>query len=335
MPFGIVEKIYHEEYLTNHVCYNCNKDLDTKLVIYCCVFTTGFITWWAWNKRGYTECNNCGKTAYINTRKKEFQNVQAFYTRKSMPWFYFVPSIVVGLFLLIIIGEASLKTIYNLSTTTEEKLLGVWEKTDGSGSLYIFKDHQYTLVEKDTILFGKYDFDDNSNIVRLPTAGKGNKIEAVDPRNLTLTVMYGMDETFAQTVSSTKGDNPYQPQYNRWREKATHEETNTEIKIRVINYLTFLKRRYDWVLINHLQRLQPDPNSPLFEAMNGIALYKDDYHRWRSIFYNEDNYLSGNKFLLLAFPKNFKYDENENNVFRQNLSLIEAYIKSAESRDLP
>lgn len=164
MSFGVADKIYHDEFLSNHTCESCNKAFDSKLIIYCKAFVTGPVTWWAWGKRGYVECKSCGALSNIHPSSKEFKEPRYIYSRKGTPLFYYVPSIIFGGLFLLIIAGLSIGFIYNVSHTPKEKLQGIWTTADGQNSIFFFKNNQYTLVAYDTILFGNYRVDKSSEI---------------------------------------------------------------------------------------------------------------------------------------------------------------------------
>lgn len=330
MNFGIIDKVFYDEYLSNQPCLSCQNSFETKLVIYCKAFVTGPLTWWAWNKKGCVECKSCDTVSKINPAQNEFRNIRERYSNKSIPLHFYIPSVVMGLLLLAATLMISVKVIYNATTSTDQKLTGTWEDSTGK-ALFVFKDHQFALLQKDTIIFGQYKVDKNTGHISLPLDDVNNELDKIDIEHLELNVSSGQNSVFTKIASSEKGENPYHIEYNKWRFPAIHEESKEMIKARVIGYLTFLKMRYEWVLANQLTNLSPDFNSPIFEAQNGVALYPRNYPRWRFIFSSYDDFDYGNHFLAKAFPSNYQLDKNEKSVFRQNLGAMNAYIKSAES----
>jgi hypothetical protein len=287
------------------------------------------VTWWAWGKRGYVECVNCGVLSNIHPSSKEFKEARHIYSRKGTPLLYYVPSIVFGGLLLIIIAAFSIGFIYNVSHTPKEKLQGIWVTADNQNSIFFFKNNQYTLVAYDTILFGSYRVDNASGQLNINIRGASN-MTGFTLQELPLDIDGNGSFDFRKAINPDIGDNPYQKQFNHWRIKAVREESKQEVKERVIAYLKYIQLRYRWALANNLTYLPPDRYSPVIQAQNGIGVYESSLHLWEPIFYSDANYVTASKFLYYAFPKNHHIDPDETNIFKRNLSAIDAYIESAK-----
>lgn len=334
MPFGVVDKIYHEDFLLNQPCQSCGSNFENKLIIYCKAFMTGPITWWAWGKRGYVECVSCGTMSDIHPFSKEFKEARYIYSRKGAPLHYFIPTIVFGGIFLLITLAIFIGFVYNISTTSKEKLQGIWVTADGQNSIFFFNNNQYTLLAYDTILFGRYNVDKGSGGLDITIRGTDNNISSFTLQHLPLDIDGNGSFDFSKTINPDKGENPYEKKFNHWRIKATREESNEELKDRVMSYLYYLKLRYEWAMKNNLTYLPADLYSPVLQAQKGIGVYEASMPYWKPIFYSEENYLTASKFLYYSFPTKHHINEKETNVFKRNLEAIDAYIESAKRRNI-
>lgn len=330
MNAGVTDKIYYEDFLSDYACPSCQKDFETKLVIYCKAFVLGPVVLWAWGKQGYAECNGCGKVTGIQEIRQSRNSPRYTYTRKGIPFYYYLTTILTGLVLILFSLRAISTIVYNVSTTTEEKLTGMWE-TEGSGkTLFFFSDHQYTLIQKDTILFGRYDTGKDPVEVHMAVNGQSNTLNKISTDHLFLHISDKEVATFAKSGWGETGRNPYRQEYNQWRLKATHWESASEIKKRVVDYLRYIRIRYEWALENNLTYLPADLYSPVIQAQNGIGLYANSLYSWKPLFYDEGNWRLANTFLHNTFPNGHKLNDQETNVFKRNLEAISAYIQNAE-----
>jgi hypothetical protein len=330
MPFGVVDKIYHEDFLSNHTCRSCNKDFESKLIIYCKAFVTGPVTWWAWGKQGYVECVSCGALSDVHPSSKEFAEARRIYSKKKKPLYYYVPSIVFGGFFLLAAVGILIGIAYNIGTTNKQKLQGIWTSANGQKTLFFFKDNQYTLLENDTIIFGSYRVDNESDELNITINGEQNIIGRVNLKNLPLNIDAYESTLFNKAISLGEGENPYEKKFNHWRIKANREESNSEVKDRVVSYLFYLQLRYKWAIANDLTYLPPEVYSPVLQAQNGIGVYESSLHLWEPIFYSDKNYVTASKFLYYSFPKGRHVNAEEKNVFKRNLKAIDAYVESAK-----
>jgi hypothetical protein len=333
MKFGIVDKVFYDEYLSDHVCSSCSQNYSTKLVIYCRAFATGF-TWWAWKKRGYIECNSCGAVSDVKAIQHNARSVQSAFSRKSMPAYYYMPSILIGSVVALFIVLFGIGFVYGLFQTKEGQLQGIWEDRSTGNSLFVYKGRHYTLMNADTILFGEYSVDKKTGRISIPINEEDNYIDKVDPANLLIHLSFYEDARLVKTSANLRGSNPYEPKYNHWRIKADHSESPQEIKQRVLEYLRYVQMRYRWALKNELTYLPADIYSPVITAGNGIAIYESSMKNWAPVFYSEENLLLANKFLYLTFPSDIKYDVSEPNVYKRNLKGIDHYIQVAEATDI-
>jgi hypothetical protein len=330
MKFGVIDKVFYDEYLSSQACASCGKDFDNKLIVYCKAFVTGPITWWAWKKQGYMECKNCGFSISAYAFPNELKKVRHTYSAKRLPFYFYLPTIVVSLCVLLFSLGAISKYVYNASTLPEQRLQGMWGNTEGSASLFLFDNNEYTLIEKGKLQFGTYTFDKQSGKFSINFNSEANVVDHVDGGDMHLNVASDENITFGKMLPPGHGLNPYKKQYNLWRIQATHSESNAELKQRVMDYLNYLKMRYEWALENNIQYIPADVISPILQAQNGIGVYETSLNNWITIFYSEAEWSLANQFLVRAFPKDHKINEQEPNVFKRNLEAINAYIENAK-----
>jgi hypothetical protein len=332
MKFGIVDKIFYDEYLSDHVCSSCGKKFSTKLVIYCKSFATGF-SWWAWKKQGYIECNNCNAFSDIRVAQVHSKGLRSAFSLKSLPFRYFAPTIFFGSILAIFMLAIGINVFTRLTTSTKDNFAGIWEDRSHGYTLFVFEDNRYTVMTRDTVYFGVYNI--NKDHITLPVTDQNNKFDGVDPNSeITVNLNRYEEARFVKVVSNLKGDNPYDFRHNKWRLKAIHPESPAEIKKRVTGYLTFLKMRYEWALNNNLTYLPADLYSPLMMAQNGIAMNEQSMHQWAPIFYSKEDLDLANRFLYVTFPSDIEYDVSEPNVYKRNLKGINHYLQVAEATEI-
>jgi hypothetical protein len=330
MKFGIVDKIFYNEYLSEHLCSSCKQNFSTKLIIYCKAFATGF-AWLAWNKQGYIECTSCGAISDIKSSQVHAKGIRSAYSLKSLPLYYFLPSILTGTVAVLLLLGIIANVVNKATTTGRDRFEGIWAAKSGNAALFVFADDHYTLINSDTILFGKYKFDKKNDHIGLMIQGQRNDLQRLeDGKGIQLHIAPYEYVSFNKVTSRLRGKNPYRKEYNLWRIKARHPESPAEIKTRVMGYLYYLKQRYQWALQNELTYLPYELYSPILMAQNGIAIDNSSMQLWRPIFYSEENLRTANVFLSKAFPRDQKYNEKESNVFIRNLECITFYIEKAE-----
>ncbi|MFA6058260.1 MAG: hypothetical protein WC756_08670 [Taibaiella sp.] len=334
MKFGIVDKIFYNEYLSEHLCSSCKQNFSTKLICYCKTFATGF-AWWAWNKQGYIECTSCGAVSDIKSTQVHAKGIRSAFSLKSLPLYYFLPSILMGTIVALLLLGITIGVVSKATTTGHDRFEGVWASEADKAALFVFADNTYTFINSDTIVFGKYKFDKKNDHIGLMIQGQRNDLQRLeDGKGIQLHVAQYEYVSFSKVTSRLRGNSPYRKEYNQWRMKARHPESPAEIKARVMGYLNYLKQRYQWALQNELSYLPYELYSPILMAQNGIAIDNSSKQSWRPIFYSEENWQTANTFLSKTFPRDRKYNEKESNVFIRNLECITFYIENAEKASI-
>lgn len=334
MKFGIVDKIFYNEYLSEHLCSSCKQNFSTKLICYCKAFATGF-AWWAWNKQGYIECTSCGAVSDIKSTQVHAKGIRSAFSLKSLPLYYFLPSILMGTIVALLLLGITVNFVTKATTTERDRFEGIWASKTDNTALFVFADDRYTFINSDTIVFGKYKFDKENDRIGLMIQGQHNDLQKLeDGKSIQLHVAQYEYVSFSKVASRLSNNSPYRKEYNHWRMKARHPESPAEIKARVMGYLHYLKQRYQWALKNELTYLPYELYSPILMAQNGIAIDNESKLRWRPIFYSEENWQTANAFLSKTFPRDRKYNEKESNVFIRNLECITFYIENAEKASI-
>ncbi len=93
-------------------------------------------------------------------------------------------------------------------------------------------------------------------------------------------------------IGLTDKNNPFLQSSNNWRTKPGREETEAQIRARLLNYLSFWENYFSWGAQNNISRLEVNNiDSPLRFYANGFELipFDEEPYNWKNHFYNDSN----------------------------------------------
>lgn len=326
-----------KQYIRDIDCESCKKPTEHILIIYCKAFTLGLFhpfKWWAYDKKGYIQCTKCGTETNILKEYHLPQKILNYYHQTKIPYRYKLPSILlfgslVTFGLLIMVGFFS--AFISFIKPIDSKLKGQWKDEYGVYKLYIYDNNQYTVVGYDTIVFGQYSR--NKNIIEFPFMGNNNQMSKSQIPPL---LLYNADNE-KYKFSKTKEDglkNIYERENNFWRNKPNKPQSNEQLRQKILAYLRFEKNKFQTGVNKNLDFIEADPNAPLIFAMNGIAAKDQSLERWKYTFFNENDWEKANMIIIEDFPKKFKLNEKEKNIFKRNIDFLNFFINKIKTSKL-
>lgn len=115
---------------------------------------------------------------------------------------------------------------------------------------------------------------------------------------------------------SSPEENPFSTWNNRWRIRADHKESNTEIGARIRNHFRYWETYYNWAGQAKVGTLSVSDVPSFFEMYgNGYELRRpeDQPQRWKQLFFDSaDCYKAYEKMYYLMYAHNVKWTETEN-----------------------
>jgi hypothetical protein len=217
--------------------------------------------------------------------------------------------------------KESLLTIFSVSSNTIE---GQW-CNEYNDNVYFFEDNTFTAIVKDSLIIGTYNKENekikfqlfNSEPIETKLYLKNKKAEIN---------FDGYYFTY-QKINDYYNDNPFHLGYQNWRIKPKNKEQVLEVKKRVLNYLKFLKAKFDWGNKHSLDVVPQDKLSPLMFSSNGVWFSDKTLKEWKNIFYDDENWLCANQILIKNLPKEYKFSDKIN--FYENYkNILDLYIKN-------
>ncbi len=333
----------HTELLDTQIrdikCEHCKQNTEHQLIIYCSSFVLGIflpLHWWSRKKEGYMRCKNCGTRTKITDQSENLpKKIVDYWNETNIPFYHKLPTIlavsalfITGYFLIFKMASS----VFTILQPAEKKLSGRWEDTYNVYALYFYDDQQFTAVGYDTIAFGKYEIEENA--VKIPLFGVENEIPKSQIIEIPLQNHLGDRYRFTKKADLEKFDEIYRAEKNLWRKKAVKPQTDEELRQRVLQYLTFEMEKFRIADEEKVPFVREDVNGPVVFAANGYQVNSQSSEKWRLLFHNDLDWQRANEILLEEFPREFKGDPNEENMFDQNVRFLELYIRKVKASDL-
>jgi hypothetical protein len=134
-------------------------------------------------------------------------------------------------------------------------------------------------------------------------------INALTAKELQVVTNKGMVMNFEgqRIKASDKQDDPFSLENNRWRIKATHKESEAEIRNRLIDHCRFWIAYFNWA--NESRQETVDVRStptPIKIYGNGFSLksFSDLPYEWRSYFFDSEDCKIANNLMYEMFQYN-------------------------------
>ncbi len=131
-----------------------------------------------------------------------------------------------------------------------------------------------------------------------------------------------------QREKRAKIADPYTRDMNRWREKARHKESLTEIRERLKNHVAFMKVYFENAIEIGLGTVsEPNLASPFEVFTNGIRLRKfEEIKDWQDLFFDNEDAKNGYMMLDKAMETRFTLIKTEN-AFELNADIFGKLLK--------
>lgn len=327
------------KYIQDIPCSHCEENTEHLLIIYCKTFVFGIFypfKWWASDKKGYMKCRKCGKETAITENNPEIPaKVLNYFTETKIPFRYKLPSyLILGTLISISVAMffGLFSVIFSVFTPLNTKLQGKWQDEYSVYQLYIYKDKTYTAVGYDTIAFGKYRYE--KGMLDFPFIGGENEIPKINAIPLVLHDSADDAFRFEKIRKLKEFDDVYRAENNKWRTKPSKPQTNAEIRNKVLQYLEFEQFKYEKAVEEKVDFVEADPNSAIVFAVNGMQVNGNSEQKFRNLFYNDEDWIKATEILHHEFPKDFKLNPDEKNLFKRNVDFLKLYIKKVKESDL-
>lgn len=123
----------------------------------------------------------------------------------------------------------------------------------------------------------------------------------------------------------TDKNNPFLQANNNWRLRPGREETEAQVRARLLNYFSFWENYFSWAEKNNISTLQVNNiDSPLRFYANGFELipFEDEPYSWKHHFYNDSNaHLAYEQLSQVISHSHIKWPETDNH-FRMFASVF-------------
>jgi hypothetical protein len=111
-------------------------------------------------------------------------------------------------------------------------------------------------------------------------------------------------------------ENPFSPQYNQWRVKAKHKESEAELRARLKNHFSFWEKYFAWGLKNKIQYLDVRSTPSILKMYgNGFELeyYDNLFPEWKNSFYDTaDCRMAYENLYYKMYEKNIQWPDTKN-----------------------
>ncbi|MBN9300049.1 MAG: hypothetical protein J0I41_23810 [Filimonas sp.] len=186
---------------------------------------------------------------------------------------------------------------------------------------------------------GKWSLINGKELKLVNSAGKEQVFVITKQENdvLGLSPQTGVDYTFSGMDNhfADAGSNPYSKENNLWLVKASHKESDEELKARLCNHLQFWEVYFKWARKQKLTTLTVRGlTTPIKMYGNGFALYAYNElpKTWTSLFYDsEDAEKAYNKLNDLIRSSNLNWPNTQNR-FDMFISIFQQLHKQNCSR---
>jgi hypothetical protein len=115
---------------------------------------------------------------------------------------------------------------------------------------------------------------------------------------------------------SSDAESPFAIANNIWRVKASHKESDTEIRARLKNHFRWWEKYFAWGLNNKMQVIDIRSTASVLDLYgNGFQLkyYDQQFPEWRNIFYDTTNCWRAYEIVYyLMYKKNIDWPKTEN-----------------------
>lgn len=121
---------------------------------------------------------------------------------------------------------------------------------------------------------------------------------------------------------------PYAAKYNKWRIRASHKETDKEIKDRVRNHVEFMQMYFENALeLKKHVVYEPNLASPFEVYSNGISMRKfEEISDWQSLFFDEEDAKKSYDMVNVEMSKRFDLLDTKNG-FELNADIFRKLLK--------
>jgi len=336
LRIGVKEKIIYDGYLPSTPCENCGHDEQNNVLIWCKRFIFSFFTLFAWDRRANVTCKNCNRSLnYEKTSGAIKYKLEALLAQNTLISKNIVGFLIVG-FIGFNIISSTILGIANTIGGSKTRISGHWisVKQDQQNLLLnIYSNNTFSILQQDTMYScGKWNIKNDSIVFNYEN---GKKLTSSITFPMYNEVVLKVDlipkysfinmETYYSFVKQDSDDNnfePLKPEYNLWRKKANEMETDSQIKARIDNYLTYIQFRFENAVKHKINNIDSEPISPFKIAINGIAI-KSGFTSWDNIFYSMVDAQKAHSYINSAFPD--VMDFNEKNIFIRNINFFKSY----------
>ncbi len=205
--------------------------------------------------------------------------------------------------------------------------------------LYLNPNKTYTLD------FGEFDYGKwikhgDTLILHSVNGNMNNYIvnyESSKDLKLSITQDLVSDFSGAPSTFSTESANPFSLENNKWRMHATHKETPSEIKMRLINHCAFWKNYFLWALDNKVEYIDVRSTpTPIKIYGNGFALkeFDDLPATWKNYFYDSADCRLANKILEDIFKNEniaWANTDNKYKMFAGAFEQLESFLQKEDA----
>lgn len=335
---GSRKQLLLDKILQNVDCPICEKKTEQILQISCKATVFGLFypfKWWAKDKKLVTKCTSCQTISTEKNIEILPKRITDYYQNTAIPFRYKLPSyiffgsiIALGITLFVV----AVSSVSNFLTPINAKIRGEWEDENALYKIYVFPDKQYSVIGYDTVFFGKYY--QERNTIHFTFLGKENLIKKHNLPPLSLVGDGSNAHYFKKIEDINPFDTIFREENNQWRKKSLNPESIEELRLKVIGYLDFEKKKFELALQNNLEVVPKDPNAPVVFADNGIQVNFQSVDRWRFLFNNDKSWEKANEILHHEFPPKGTIQKDEENAFKRNTEFLKAYIQIIKASDL-
>jgi hypothetical protein len=130
-------------------------------------------------------------------------------------------------------------------------------------------------------------------------------------------------------------EDPFALSMHQWQIKPAKAESLSEIKNRVLDYLSFLESLYKYMMANDVSSISTHwfPEPMKMNYSNGVRMsYADELESWNECFYDSTQAVKGYQYLSGAM-RSVKLKEVENR-FERNLDCVEQLVHTIKTTEI-